>query len=43
MNTYGGVGGVAPQFFAWALDESEWSASRLDSFTPEERALVSIG
>jgi hypothetical protein len=33
-----GDGGIAPLFLTSALDGSEWSASRLGSFTPGERA-----
>jgi hypothetical protein len=33
-----GSGGIAPPFFASALDGGEWSASRPCRFTPEERA-----
>jgi hypothetical protein len=33
-----GSGGVAPSFFTSALDGVEWPVSRLDRFTPGERA-----
>jgi hypothetical protein len=38
MNTYGGIGVVAPPFFTSALDGGEWSASRPGRSLSEEIA-----
>jgi hypothetical protein len=38
MNTYGGMGGVAPSFMTSALEGGEWSPSRPGLFNPAEKA-----
>jgi hypothetical protein len=38
VKTCGGSGGITLPFLTSALDDGEWSASRLGHFTPRERA-----
>jgi hypothetical protein len=42
MKTWGN-GGIAPPFLTSALDEGEWSASRLGSLLPRKEPPVPIG